>query len=110
MSDFCFTVSSVDSVAENGEIYCRRRRCFLLNHFRPQGQAPVAPRNVEIVIITIVPHILIRGRHCRRNFRARGMSLLTVVAAHRPLKRDRVPPLLIVSNIRPPTTRPDCFL
>jgi hypothetical protein len=108
MSDLRFTVSSVDSVAGNGEIYCRGRRCFLI-HLCPQPQAPVAPRNVEIAIITIVPRILLRGRHCRRNFRVRGMSLLTVVAARRPLERDQVPPLPIVSNIGPPTTLPDCF-
>jgi hypothetical protein len=108
-SDLRFTVSSVGSVEGNGEIYCRCRRCFFLNRLCPQLQAPVAPRNVEIAIITIVPHILIRGRHCRRNFRARDMSLPTVVAARHPLERDQVPPLLIVSNIRPSTTRSDCF-
>ena len=110
ISDLRFKVSSVDSVAGNGETYCRHRRYFFLNYFYPQSQALVAPRNVEIAIITIVPHILLRGRHCRRNFRVRGMSLLTVVAARHPLERDQAPPLLIVSNIRPPTTRPDCFL
>ena len=109
MSDLRFTVSSVESVARNGEIHYRRRRCFFLIHFCPQPQAPVAPRNVEIAINTIVPHILLRGRHCRRNFRVRDMSLPTVVAARHPLERDQVPPLLIVSNIRPQTTRPDCF-
>jgi hypothetical protein len=110
MSDLRFTVSSVDSVAGNGEIYCPCGHCFFLNHFCPQRQAPAAPRNVEIAIITIVPHILLRGRHYRRNFRASGMSLLTVAAAGHPLELDQVPPLPIVSNIRPPTTRPDCFL
>jgi hypothetical protein len=109
MSDLCFTVSSVGSVEGNGEIYCRRHRYFL-NHLCHQVQAPVAPRNVEIAIITIVPHILLRVRHCRRNFCARSMSLLTVVAARHPLERDQVPPLQIVSNIRPPTTYLTVFL
>ena len=108
MSDLHFTVSSMGSVEENGEIYCRRRRFFFLSHLCPQLQVHVAPPNVEIAIITIVPHIPLRGPHCRRNFHVRGMSLLTVVAARHPLERDQVPPLLIVSNIRPPTTRLDC--
>ena len=99
MSDLCFTVSSVGSPSPSA----------LCLSGCPQLQAPVAPRDLEIAIITIVPDILLRGRHCRRSFCARGMNLLTVVATHHPLQRDQVLPLLIVSNIRPTTTRPDCF-
>lgn len=35
------------------------------------------------------------------------MSLFTVVAAGHPLERGQIPPLLIVSDIGPPTTQPD---
>jgi len=97
MSDIRFTVSSVDL------LWKMVSPCFFLNHFCPQCQAPIVPQNVKTVIITIVPHILLWGCHCQRNSHTRGMSLLTVVAAHHPLEWDQVPPLLIVSNIRPLT-------